>query len=272
MALTWRGSTVTPLIQPQPVPSGNNVVFAVVNTFRSRAKVDILRIVHQMDNDELATGSTTNRIMPIMRTRKCAAADVSGGIAVKARPAWDTAINSPDDGVKILFNPGAYGGPDTLITAANRSAPFWQQFTMRQASAVEQVLSQDNSCAPRLALSSPFVLMPGEALIIEQQEPLLPVGGTSWFQIAWEEDQIDAGYVVGGTVNLSGSPVNGAKVLVVTDSATAMPAPEIETLTTGAPGTFSKTLASNVKAAVFVQHETGGTKYSDEGKPYIEAP
>ena len=27
---------------------------------------------------------------------------------------------------------------------------------------------------------------------------------------------------------------------------------------------------SGVKAAVFVQHENGGTKYTDEGKPYIE--
>jgi hypothetical protein len=251
--------------------NGNAVVLAVVNTFRSRANVDILRLVCQMDNAEPPTGAVASRVMPIMRARRCAAADVSGGIAVQARPAWDTAINSPDDGVRVLFNPGTFGGPDTLIAAANRSGSVWQQYTMRQASAVEQVLSQDNFCVPALAATNDFILRPGEALIIEQQAGL-PTGGTSWFQIAWEEDQIDAGYVVGGTVNLSGSPVSGAKVLVVTDSATDMPAPEIETLTTGAPGTFSKTLASGVKAAVFVQHENGGTKYSDEGKPYIEAP
>jgi hypothetical protein len=143
---------------------------------------------------------------------------------------------------------------------------------MKQASSVEQVLSQDNFMMPALGATKDIILRPGEALVIEQQAAALPTGGTAWFQVAWEEDTVDTGYVVGGTVNLSGSPVNGAKVLLVTDSTTAMPAPTIETLTTGAPGTFSKTLASGVKAAVFVQHEAGGTKYSDEGKPFIEKP
>lgn len=192
-----------------------------------------------------------------------------GSAEIKARPAWDTTINDPDPGIKVLFDPGAFGGPDTIITAANRSGPVWEQFTNRQASAVEQAISWDNSCVSKLSLGRDFVLNIGEALIIEQQAAL-PTGGAAFFEIAWEEDRIDAGYVVGGSVGLSGSPVNGAKVLLVTASDNAMPSPEVETLITGAPGTFSKTLASGVKAAVFVQHENGGTKYTDEGKPFIE--
>jgi len=269
MALTWRGSTVTPMIQAMPVLNSNVVVFAIVNTFRSRARVNVLRLVTQLDVAEPPTGTTSNRVMPIMRSRRCAAADVSGGVEIKARPAYDTTINDPDPGIKVLFDPGAFGGPDTVITAANRSGPMWEQFTNRQASGIEQCLSWDNFCVPGMAASKDIVLAPGEAFIIEQQAAL-PTGGAAFFEIAWEEDRIDAGYVVGGSVALSGSPVNGAKVLLVTDATTAMPAPEIETITTGAPGTFSKTLASGVKAAVFVQHENGGTKYSDEGKPYIE--
>jgi hypothetical protein len=271
MAITWRGSTVTPQIQAMPPTNGNVVVFAIVNTFRSRCKAIPLRIVCQYDSNEAPTGTTGNRVMPIIRARRCAAADVSGGVAINARPAWDTTINSPDPGLQLLFNPGAYGGPDTNITAANRGGAAWQQYTMRQASAVEQVRSQDNFCIPALAANGDGALHPGEALIFEQVAAL-PTGGVVWFQVAWEEDQTDAGYQVAGTVNLSGSPVNGAKVLLVTDSTTGMNNPSVETLTTGAPGTFSKTLATGVKAAVFVQHESGGTKYTDEGKPFIEGP
>lgn len=269
MAITWRGSTVTPMIQAMPALNSNVVVFAIVNTFRSRVNVNILRIVCQYDADEPPTSTTSNHVMPIMRSRRCAAANVSGGIKIAARPAYDRNVDAPDDGVLLLFDPGAFGGPDTLIVASSRGTPLWEQFMVRQASSVEQQTSWDNFCAPAIAASHELILSPGEALIIEQVAAL-PTGGKAFFNIFWEEDTVDTGYVVGGSVQLSGSPVNGAKVLLVTDSATNMPVPTVEVLTTGAPGTFSKTLASGVKAAVFVQHENGGTKYTDEGKPYIE--
>jgi len=271
MAVTWRGSIVTPQLQAGNVLNGNVVVFAIVNTFRSRAKIDILRLVCQFDNSEAPTGGTANRVMPIMRARKCAAVDVSGGVKINARNAWDSNLNAADSGIEILFNAGTFGGPDTVITAANRGAPMWNQYTMRQASAIEQVLSQDNFCVPALSANKDLILNVGEALIIEQQAAI-PTGGVAWFNLAWEEDTIDAGYVVGGEVNLSASPVSGAKVLLVTDSTVAMTNPSVETLTTNGSGLFSKTLASDVKAAVFVQHESGGTQYSDEGKPFIEKP
>ena len=269
MAVTWRGSVVTPQIQAMPATNGNVVVLAIVNTFRSRCNVPILRLTNQYDAAESPTGNTANRVMPIIRTRRCAAADVSGGVLINTRTPWDTTINSPDPDLEIRYDPGAYGGPDTLITAANRSAPVWQQFTTRQASQVEQFRGEDSNSVPGFAATGAGYLAPGEALIIEQVAAI-PTGGTIFFNVSWEEDQVDTGYVVGGTVNLGGSPVTGAKVLLVTDSNMNLPAPEIEVLTTGAPGTFSKTLASGVKAAVFVQHENGGTKYTDEGKPFIE--
>jgi hypothetical protein len=271
MAVTWRGSVVTPQILGMPPDNGSVVSLAIVNTFRSRAKVDILRIVCQLDVTQPTATVQTDRIMPMMRSRRCSAADVSGGILVAARPPWDTALNAPDPGVEIRVNPGAYGGPDTDVIAVTPGAPVWQQFTNRHASLIRQFRSEDNSMLPALAATKDYLLQPGEALIIEQVAAL-PTGGTSWFQIAWEEDQVDAGYVVGGTVELSGSPVTGAKVLLVTDSTTAMTAPSIETLTTDSNGEFSKTLASDVKAAVFVQHSSGGTLYTDEGKPFIEKP
>jgi len=271
MAVTWRGSTVTPMLQAQVPNDGSVPVFAIVNTFRSRCTVDILRLVCQFDVNEAPTSNTANRIMPIMRARRVAATDVSGGLLVSARPAWDTTIGAADPGVEVRCNPGAFGGPDTAITITSPGGPLWQQFTARQATGVEQFQSYDNSCLPALAASFDMILRVGEALVIEQAARI-PTGGASWFEIAWEEDQIDAGYEVGGTVTLSGSPVTGARVLLVTDSATAMTTPAVEPLTTDGSGEFSRTLASGVKAAVFVQHEAGGTKYTDEGKPFLEKP
>ena len=269
MAITWRGSTVTPKIDGNPPQNSNAVVFAIVNTFRSRSLINVLRLVNQLDVVESPTGTTSNRIMPIIRTRRCIASDVSGGFEIKARPAWDTSINTPDPGIKLLFNSGHFGEPDSIIVASNRSGPFWQQFTARQTTAVEQFLTFDNFCIPAMAANKDFVIRPGEALIVEQVAAL-PTGGVSFFNIAWEEDNIDEGYNVGGSVELSGSPISGAKVILVTDSSSALSDPEVEIITTGGSGTFSKVLASSVKASVFVQHENGTTKYTDEGKPFIE--
>ena len=271
MAVTWRGSTVTPMLQAMLPTNGSTPVFALVNTFRSRALVRVLRLGCQYDVNEAPTSNVANRVMPIMRTRRVAAANVSGGLRVAARPAWDTAIGAADPGVEVLCNPGAFGGPDTALTIASPGAPAWQQFTARQASAVEQFQSYDNQCVPRVALAGDSVLRVGEALIVEQVAAL-PTGGVAWFQIAWEEDQTDAGYVVGGTVTLDGDPVSGARVLLVTDSATGMAEPVVEPLTTDGSGAFSRTLASGVKAAAFVQHEDGGTQYTDEGTPFLEKP
>jgi hypothetical protein len=269
MPITWRGSAVTPLITTQLRTDESKVVFAIVNTFRSRCNVIVLRMVCQLDATEAAIGN--GRVMPMMRARRCASADVVGGIALTGRAAWDTTLNTPDTGVEVLYDPGMHGGVETAITATGSGHQVWQQFTARQLTGAEQQLSWDNFVVPAFAATGAGYLAPGEALIV-QQTASLPTGGTAWFQIAWEEDQIDAGYVLAGTVNLNGEPVSGAKVLLVTDSSTGLPTPTLETITTGAPGTFSKTLASGVKAAVFVQHEAGGTKYTDEGKPFIEKP
>lgn len=269
MALTWRGSAVSPYIEAVPPLNGNVVSFAIVNTFRSRAKINILRAIMQIDPGNSPAGSTSNRVMPIIRARRCAASDVSGGIEIKTRGPFDTTLNVPDPGVKILYSPGSMGTPETMIQAANRGTPLWEQFTSRTVSEAEQRTTWDNTCVPGLAASKDFVINIGEAVIFEQASAL-PTGGYTFFQALWEEDTTDAGYTIGGSVSLSGSPVNGAKVLLVTDSNADLPSPELEILTTGVPGTFSKIVASGVKASVFVQHQNGGTKYTDEGKPYIE--
>jgi len=262
MAVTFLGAVTTPHIA---LSAG--VMFAIVNTFRSRCVVELQRVVSQVD----PTGppsTTVGHVMPLLRTRRCAAASVSGGIVLDTRAAWDTAVNSPDAGVEVRYSGGYFGAP----LAVTLGDSLWQQFTSREASAVEQRVSEDFRQVPGYSDTEPIRLRPGEAIVVECVYGTQPTAGTAFFQALWEEDQTDAGYTLGGKVTLSAVDVAGAKVHVLTAAATDMAGAVLETLTTDGTGDYSKTLATGVKAAVFVQHESGGTKYTDKGKPFIEGP
>jgi hypothetical protein len=265
MAIQFVGSTVTPQIMCDPL--SGQYVFAFLNTFRSRRKVNILRFISVGDSVE--TSTTAGHIMPLLKTWRCACTAISGGISIDKRPPWDTTVNNPDPNVKLLYS--GYGVSEAnRITVSARSGPAWQQFIQRKASAVEQARTLDSSMLSRLTSVEDFTLLPGQAIVVSWEHGVAPVGGSIIFNIAWEEDDYDVGFTVGGTVTLNSNPVNGAKVFVLTDSNVDMLDPDLSILTTDASGNFSKQVATGTKAAVFVQHQNGGTKYSDEGKPFIE--
>jgi len=265
MAIQFVGSTVTPQIGCDPI--SGRYVFALVNTNRSLHKVNILRFVAVGDSLEVST--TAGHIMPLLKTWRCASSAVSGGVSIDKRPPWDTTINNPDPNVKLLYS--GYGVSEAnRITVSARTGPAWQQYTQRRATAVRQVRSLDASMLSRITSVEDFILLPGQALVVSWEHGVQPVGGSIIFNIAWEEDEYDVGFTVGGTVTLNSNPVNGAKVFVLTDSNVDMPDPDLSILTTDVSGNFSKQVATGTKAAVFVQHQNGGTKYSDEGKPFIE--
>jgi hypothetical protein len=267
MAIDFVGSTVTPPINCPP--DSGEYVFALVNTTRSRHKVNVLRFVAVGDSVEIST--TAGHIMPLLKTWRCACTAVSGGVSIDKRPPWDTAVNSPDPAIKLLYS--GYGVSESnRITVSARTGPAWQNFTQRGATNVEQRRSIDNSMLSRLTATADFSILPGQAIVVSWEHGTQPVGGSIFFNIAWEEDEVDTGYTVSGDVTLSGVPVSGAKVLLVTDMDRDLPSPELEVITTGAPGTWSKKLGSNVKASVFVQSRDGETLYTDEGKPYIAKP
>jgi len=262
MAVTFRGSVTSPHI---PLSAGT--MFTVANTFRSRCTINLSRLVSQVD--PTGPGSTTaGQVMPMLRTRRCTAASISGGILLTTRTPWDTAVNAPDSGVEIRHSGGYYGTPIS-ITLGDR---LWQQFTARITTEVGQYITDDFRQVPGLSADTPFVLLPGEAVAVECVYGTQPTGGTAFFQAMWEEDQTDAGFTLGGKVTLSAANVAGARVHVLTAPATDMVGAQLETLVTNGTGDYSKTLATGVKAAVFVQHEAGGIKYTDEGKPFIEGP
>jgi hypothetical protein len=267
MAVDYRGSTVTPPIVGYP--NSGEYVFALVNTIRSRHRINILRFIAMGDTIELSTAA--GQIMPLLRTWRCSCSQVSGGVEIIKRPAWDTAINSPDPAVKLLYS--GYGVSESnRITLSARTGPVWEQFISRQMSSANQVKTQDQSMLSRLTTAKDFVLLPGEAIAVSWEQGTQPVGGSIFLNIAWEEDEYDLGYNVSGTVTLEAVPVTGASVIMVTDSDGALPNPEVEILSTDASGAYTKKLASGIKASVFVQHDIGGTLYTDEGKPYIEKP
>jgi hypothetical protein len=229
--------------------------------------VNVLRFVAVGDSLEVST--TAGHIMPLLKTWRCACTDISGGVSIDKRPPWDTAVNNPDPNVKLLYS--GYGVSEAnRITVSARTGPTWQQFIQRKATAVEQVRSLDSSMLSRITSVEDFILLPGQALVVSWEHGVQPVGGSLIFNIAWEEDEYDVGYDVGGSVTLDSNPVSGAKVIVVTDTDRDLSSPELEVITTGAPGTWTKKLASGVKASVFVQARDGETLYTDEGKPYIQ--
>lgn len=263
MAVTFRGSVVSPHIA---LSAG--YVFAVVNTFRSRATVDLTRFISQVDPTG-PNSATAGHIMPLLRTIRCDAASVTGGVPLARKVAWDTELNAPDAGVLFLYSAGYYGDPDGVISATP-GARVWQQFTSREVSQAEQRTTWDFLQISGIAAETGFMLRPGEAVVVECIFGTQPTGGTAFFQVMWEEDQTDAGYALGGKVTLDSAPVPGALVHVLTANNANMTGARVETLTTDGSGDYAAQLASGVKAAVFVQHEDGADKYTAEGRPFIE--
>ena len=267
MAVVWRGSIGTQPITGFPVQAA--MVFALVNTFRSRSRVNVLRFVTL--GDSLETSLNAGHIMPLLKAWRCPAANVTGGVELSMRPAWDTNVNAPDPGVKVFYS--SYETPrETRLAATGLVGPVWEQFTTRNATSVDQRRMIDNSVLSRLTAGNDFSIDPGQALVVTWHYATQPMNNTVFFNFAWEEDQTDAGFTLGGNVTLSGSPVTGALVHVLTDTSIDMPAPGYQQFTTDGSGNWSTTLATGVKAAAFVQHRVGATLYTDEGKPYVEGP
>lgn len=271
MAISFRGSVVTPRMQPLQPQNSNRIVFAIINTFRSRSKVDVTRLVVQSDTAEAPTSNTNNRVMPIFRTMRMNASNLEGGLKISSVVAWDTQM-ARDDGVELRYSPehsSAEEGEHDL-TALLPTGNLWQQYTNRPSSNVEQRLGLDNSLLPALSASHDFILYPGQALIVLQRSAI-PIGAVSFIQAVWEEEIIDDGFDIAGNVKLAGNNVEGARAVIITSSnADLSEHVQTEVISTNSSGNFSKTVSSSVKASVFIQHQSGGTKYTDKGKPFLE--
>ncbi len=262
MAVAYRGSLATQYMMPK---AGSNCC-VIENTARSLCAVNILRLVLQFDT--IWQDSGTGRIMPLVRARK-GTGTVSGGLVLTDRVPCDTTVNAPDPGVIVRMD-GGYSGV-VPITVTGTPGTISGEFTARQVTGVEQWYSYD--CTLASFIGTDYVkLRPGEYLTIVWDMPVTAATNVAWAQAAWEEDGLGTEYTISGNATLSASPVSGAKIVVVTDLDRDLPSPQVEVITTGAPGTWSKTLATGVKASVFTQYRNGETLYTDEGKPFIAKP
>ena len=257
MAITFTGGVMVPTV------FGNDAVtqhiFALENHIGSRVDVNVRRLAVQ--NDPLTALAS---VMPQVKVSR--GVNISGGIMLDKAQFRTTETSDPF--VKIRSALGE-GSPIT----ATRGDTIWQKYTSRLHTAVEQVIASDEPLLPRLVDTFDFKLKPGESLlatVISATAASNPALSHNWLvDCIWEEDQKST-FAISGTVTLSGSPVAGAIVSVIEADDVSMTNPVlIKTIVTGAGGTWAADILTGKVGAAFVQYESGGTKYTAPGSPYL---
>ena len=262
MARTFLGSAASFGINGNDLVNQN--LFVIENATYSRVNVIIKRLTTQNDAVTVLTS-----VMPLIKTSRATSA-ATGGITLAKVP-FDTSQSS-DVGV-IIRTPIASGSPIT----ATQGNTIWQQYDSRLHTGAEQQRAIDINNLPILVdnLTDDFILVPGELLLVQV------VGFTTasnaaitnnWFvQCVCEEEELGT-FAISGTVTLSGSPVEGAKVIVLEASDESMNNPHIvDVLTTNVLGQWSSTICSGRVGAAFVQYKSGAIYYTAPGSPFLES-
>ena len=260
MAVTFTGGVQVPII------FGNNAttqhLLSIENQIGSRVDVDVRKLIVQMD----AIAALTSVTSQIKATR---ATGISGGVIVD-KATYSTTETS-DAFVKIRSAMGE-GSP---ITATMGTTTVWQAFAPKMYTAVEQSINLESKLLPKLVYSDSwdFKLRPGESLLISVIGAAVTNNAaltTNWLvDVAWEEDA-KATFAISGTITLSGSPVSGARVIVMeSDDVAGTNMFLRETIVTVAGGTWASSILDGKIGSAFVQYESGGTYYTAPGSPYL---
>ena len=265
MAISFTGGASGPVILGNDATT--QTLFSVENGIASRVNI-IIRELHVSLDSTVALAV----FMPLVRTSR--AINISGGITLP-KESFSTAQTS--DAAVVMRCAMGEGAPIT----ATATSTVYQEFRCRSHTQVEQMSEfsgtgdlLDYGCLPPLLLDKDFVLRPGQSLIVQ----VIAAAGTSnaaltnnWFaQCSWEEDAI-ATFAISGTVTLSAAPVAGAIVTVLeADDASMTNAVLRETIVTPAGGTWASSIRTGKVGAAFVQYESGGTKYTAPGSPYLQ--
>lgn len=259
MAITFTGGVMVPTV------FGNDAVtqhiFALENQIGSRVDVNVRRMTVQ--NDPIAALAS---VMPQVKVSR--GVSISGGILLDKAKFRTTETSDPFVKIRSALGEGS------SITATQGNT-IWQQYTSRLHTAVEQVIVSDESILPRLVEDAAFTfkLKPGESLLVTVVGATAasnPALSHNWLvDCIWEEDA-KATFAISGTVTLSGSPVAGAIVTVIEADDVNMTNPVlIDTIVTPAGGTWAADILTGKVGAAFVQYESGGTKYTAPGSPYL---
>jgi hypothetical protein len=261
MAITFRGTAVSFPIYGNDLLNQN--LFTIENGIASRVNVVIKKLIIQ--NDPITALAS---VMPLVKTSR-ATSTTSGGISLAKVP-FDT---SKISNTNVIIRAAIASGNPIVVTAGN---PLWEQFTSRLHTAVEQVTAIDASKLPELVVHvvDDFIIKPGEVLLVQVMGATVasnPAISNNWFaQCVWEEEEIGT-FAISGTVTLSGSPVLGAKVIVLeADDDVMTNAVLVAIITTNGIGQWSSTIKSGKVGAAFVQYTTGGVYYTAPGSPFLE--
>lgn len=260
MAVTFTGGVQVPAVIGNGATTQH--LFSLENSIGSRVDVDVRRLIVQ--NDPLAVLTS---VMPQAKVSR--GTSISGGVLLDKGSFLTTQTSDPFVRLRSAMGEGC------AITASAGDT-IWQQYVSRLHTAVEQVIGSDENALPRLIDSDNFdlKLRPGESLLVSI------VGATAasnaslsnnWsISCMWEEDA-KATFAISGTVTLSGSPVAGARVIVMeSDDVAGTNMFMRETIVTPAGGTWASSILTGKVGAAFVQYETGGTYYTAPGSPYLQ--
>lgn len=260
MAVTFTGGVQVPAMIGNDATTQH--LFSIENQIGSRVDVDVRKLIVQMD----AIAALATVTSQIKATR---ATGISGGVLLDKAKFSTTETSDPFVKIRSAMGEGA------PIAATMGTTVVWQQLAPRMHTAAEQSLALDQLVLPKLVESSSFdfKLKPGESLLISVVGAAVTTNAaltTNWLvDCAWEEDSKST-FAISGTVTLSGSPVAGAKVMVLEADDTAGTNQFLrETITTGAGGTWASSILTGKVGAAFVQYTTGGTYYTAPGSPYL---
>lgn len=259
MAVTFFGGVQVPIVFGNDATTQN--LLTIENQIGSRVHVHVRRLTIQMDPITALTS-----VMP--QVKVCRATSISGGVLLDKSKFDTTQTSDPFVVIRSALGEGA------AITA-NAGDTIWQQYVTRLHTAVEQVIGTDESILPRLVADpgSELKLRPGESLLVRVVGTAVtsnPALGNNWqASVILEEDE-EATFAISGTVTLSGSPVEGARVIVMeSDDVAGTNMFLRETIVTGAGGTWASSILTGKVGAAFVQYESGGTYYAAQGSPFL---
>lgn len=257
MVVTFRGGVHVPAMFGRDAVTQH--LFSLENQIGSRVDVNVRRLTVQ--NDPLVALAS---VMPQVKVSR--GVGISGGVFLDKATFTTTQTSDPYVKLRSAMGEGAH------ITATPGDT-VWQQFSTRMHTAVEQVLAPDDSALTRLVETFDFRLQPGQSLL------MTVVGATvasnaaltnNWLVDCFWEEVDKPTFAISGTVTLSGSPVAGAIVTVIeADDVNMTNAHLLETIVTPAGGTWASNILTGKVGAAFVQYETGGTKYTAPGSPYL---
>lgn len=261
MAITFKGSAQSIVALGNDSTEQNLFVFK--NEIGSRVDVNIRDLKVRLD-----TIGALAAVCPLVKVSR--ATSISGGVML-AKAAFTTTQTS-DPFVKVFST-----SDDSGIITATAGNTIWQKFADRSHTIVEQQQKFRNKyILPTLVSKAgmEFKLRPGESILVK----VVSAVGTSNARLAnnwtidclWEEDAFST-FAISGTVTLGGSPVTGARVMVIeADDQLMTNAFLREVITTPAGGTWASSIKTGKVGAAFVQYTSGGTFYTAYGSPYLE--